>query len=141
MSCVTPALLQRYGVAMTLTALVVLLRPLSEMFLGRDLLQLWFLGAVLLGAWSGGVETGLLTASLAVLALAIAWLPPLSRPIPAVDLAILWPQGALLSWLSASWRGRRSRVENPEVRTRDFQTTSASPELPRPILVESPRPD
>jgi len=127
---------------MTLTALVVLLRPLGDLFLGRDLLQLLFLGAVLLSAWWGGMEAGLLTATLVVLAVAIAWLPALTRAVPVGDLAFLWPQGVLLSWLTASWHSRRPRGSRPErepdLRTTAPQTAAGYPESLRVVPGERP---
>src|SRR5262245_30915594 len=89
------SLLSRYGVAVAIAAIAVLLRQSLTPLWGDQLPFLTFFVAILLSARLSGLWAGLLTTFLCALSAAYLWLPPV-RSLGVKDLGTLVGLGVFL---------------------------------------------
>jgi PAS domain S-box-containing protein len=109
-------LVSRYGVAVLASLLALLLRFLLQPILGEKAPLLVFIMPVMLSAWYGGLESGLLATVLSALVGSYFFLPPLYSPIPVrlvdmVRLLIFLVEGVLISALSGALKNAKQRTE------------------------------
>jgi PAS domain S-box-containing protein len=101
--------LLRYGFAILLTALAVIIRIPLLPALGDGVPFILFYPAVTLSAWYGGLGAGLLTTGLSALAAAFLYIEPLSTLTnthfsDVVRLTLFICSGALISWICGALR-------------------------------------
>jgi PAS domain S-box-containing protein len=101
--------LLRYGFAILLTALAVLIRVPLVLVLGVGVPFILFFPAVTLSAWYGGLGPGLLATGLSTLAAAFLYIEPTSsltliRLADVVRLTLFIFGGALISWICGALR-------------------------------------
>src|SRR5215210_6113010 len=109
------SLLLRYAVAVVAVALTVLLKLLLEPLVAQETPFLLLLGAVVVGAWFGGLGPGLLATAIAALAADYLFLAPtgsFTGPGPKfVPLGLFALQGVLVTLLIAALRSARQATE------------------------------
>src|SRR5215210_3296790 len=109
------SLLLRYAVAVVAVALTVLLKLLLEPLVAQETPFLLLLGAVVVGAWFGGLGPGLLATVIAALAADYLFLAPtgsFTGPGPKfVPLGLFALQGVLVTLLIAALRSARQATE------------------------------
>jgi len=115
-----------YGIAALVVGLVLLLKMLLDPLTGEESPFLLFFGAVMLGAWFGGLGPGLLATALAALAADYFFLPPAHSLLiydsgQGLLLALFVLEGSLLSLLVATMRSARRQSEERTTQSRRDQ--------------------
>jgi PAS domain S-box-containing protein len=115
-----------YGIAVLVVGLVLLLKMLLNPLTGEESPFLLFFGAVMLGAWFGGLGPGLLATALAALAADYFFLSPahsllVDDPGQGLLLALFVLEGCLLSLLVATMLSARRQSEERASQSRRDQ--------------------
>ncbi len=110
-----PALL-RYGSAVLITALAVLIRIPLSLVLGSGVPFILFFPTVTLAAWYGGLGPGLLATGLSALAATILYIEPIysfsiTNLTDAVRLLLFVGGGSFISWICGSLRAANLRAK------------------------------
>lgn len=118
--------LPSYGIAVLVVGLMLLLKMLLDPLTGEESPFLLFFGAVMLGAWFGGLGPGLLATALAALAADYFFLPPAHSLLiddsgQGLLLALFVLEGSLLSLLVATMRSARRQSEEKTLQSRRDQ--------------------
>jgi PAS domain S-box-containing protein len=122
----TDASLRRYGVAVLVSFLALLLRSLLEPLLGERAPLLVFVIPVMLSAWYGGLVPGLVATGLSgFLGTYFFVLPRGSLGVmetgDGVRVGIFFLEGFLISWLNDALRQSRRRAEVTALSLRDSE--------------------
>jgi signal transduction histidine kinase len=127
---------RRYGAAVALVALALLLRRLITPLIGDTSPSMFVLTAVVISAWYGGGGPGVVATIFAAIAASDLVFPPTrSLPIAAgdrIELGILLVEGLILSVLIGTLQERLRRSE-AALRARDDLLTVAAHELKTPL--------
>jgi PAS domain S-box-containing protein len=128
----------RYGVALVIAALAVLLREALTPLWGHQLPFLTLFPAVYLSAWYGGLGPGLVTTALCAIAATYLWLAPFyslttSMLADQVGLALAVLVMLLITWLTAALRRAHETLEH-RVQERTDKLTRANFALQAEIL-------
>ena len=130
----------RYGVAVLAVVVVVLLKLLLDPFITEQSPFLMLAGAVMVGAWFGGLGPGLLATVLGALAADYYFLAPVgSFSLPGVALlpvVLFTLQGVLISGLVEALRSARGRAEESLVEAHSHQESLRRSEERFRLLVE-----
>src|SRR5215210_496680 len=115
-----------YGIAALVVGLVLLLKMLLDPLTGEESPFFLFFGAVMLGAWFGGMGPGLLATALAALAADYFFLPPAHSLLiydsgQGLLLALFVLEGCLLSLLVATMLSARRQSEERASQSRRDQ--------------------
>src|SRR5215210_3528595 len=115
-----------YGIAALVVGLVLLLKMLLDPLTGEESPFLLFFGAVMLGAWFGGLGPGLLATALAALAADYFFFSPAHSLLiydsgQGLLLALFVLEGSLLSLLVATMRSARRQSEERTTQSRRDQ--------------------
>ncbi|MGA9997950.1 MAG: ATP-binding protein [Pyrinomonadaceae bacterium] len=106
--------LQRYGFAVIITVLFVLLRFLLQPLLGDFVPFILFYPALILSAWYGGLGPGLLSTFLSAFAALYFFIEPNSPALinrqTNFSLVIFIAVGSFICWLSSSLRSEQMRA-------------------------------
>jgi signal transduction histidine kinase len=129
--------LLRYGVAIAVVVLALLLKLLLTRAIGDESPFLLFLSAVMISAWYGGFGPGIVSTMLAALVSTYFFLGPVSSPEAAgtanyVRLALFLIEGGVISAFSGALRRARQAAEEA-VRVRDQFLSIAAHELRTPL--------
>jgi K+-sensing histidine kinase KdpD len=112
----------RYAVAVLAVVVVLLLKLLLDPLIVEQSPFLLLAGAVMVGAWFGGLGPGLLATVLGALAADYFFLPPAGSftgpGVAFLPLLLFMLQGLLISSLAAALRSAKARAESSEERFR-----------------------
>jgi PAS domain S-box-containing protein len=115
----------RYGVAVLAVAAAVLVKLLLDPLTAQDTPFLLILGAIVVGAWYGGLGPGLLATGLSVLAIDYLFLDPrvsfTAFSPELLDLGAFVVEGVLVCVLTASLRSARDRAERSKLEAESSQ--------------------
>ncbi len=132
--------LPRYGVAALAVALVVLLKLLLDPLITEQSPFLLLAGAVMVGAWFGGLGPGLLATALAALVADYFFLPPKGSftglDVAFLPLALFAVQGLVISLLTQALRSARQRAEASALEAHSHQESLRRSEERFRLLVE-----
>jgi PAS domain S-box-containing protein len=132
--------LLRYGLATLAVALVLLLKLLLDPLITEQSPFLMLAGAVMVGAWFGGLGPGLLATALGALAADYFFLPPRGSFTGLgegfLPLALFMVQGVLISSLTEALRLARGRAEAGALEARSHQERLRRSEERFRLLVE-----
>jgi K+-sensing histidine kinase KdpD len=135
--------LQRYGIATLAVALVVLLKLLLDPWITEQSPFLLLAGAVLVGAWFGGLGPGLLATALATIVADYVFLPPVGSftglGVAFLPLLLFMLQGLLISSLVEALRSARQRAEASALEARSHQERLRQSEERFKLLVQGVR--
>src|SRR5215207_1118589 len=111
----SPDIALRYGVAVLAVGTAVLVKLLLDPLTAQDTPFLLILGAIMVGAWYGGLGPGLLATALSTLAIDYLFLVPrisfATVGTELLDLGAFVVEGILVCVLTASLRSARDRAE------------------------------
>jgi PAS domain S-box-containing protein len=132
-------LLLRYSVAVVSVAVALGLKLLLDPISGQHAFLL-LAGAVLVGAWFGGLGPGLLTTALATMVADYFFLPPVGAfigpTLQAVPLVLFALEGLLISSLVAALRSARERAQMSAQELRNYQESLRRSEERFRIVIE-----
>ena len=115
----------RYGVAVLVVGAAVLIKLLLDPLTAQDTPFLLILGAIMVGAWYGGLGPGLLATALSALAIDYFFLDPRVSFTTAgpelLDLGAFVVEGILVCVLTASLRSARDRAERSTLEAQSHQ--------------------
>jgi PAS domain S-box-containing protein len=115
----------RYGVAVLAVGAAVLVKLLLDPLTAQDTPFLLILGAIMVGAWYGGLGPGLLATALSALAIDYLFLVPrvsfATVGTELLDLGAFVVEGILVCVLTASLRSARDRAERSTVEAERHQ--------------------
>ena len=111
----------RFGVAVGLAGLAVLIRLSLDPLWGSKLPYITLFPAIMLAAWFGGFWPGVVTTAISALAAYYFWLEPvhswgIADPSDWIGLAVFLLVGAVISALNEAWRLATSDVAESEQR-------------------------
>ena len=115
----------RYGVAVLAVGAAVLVKLLLDPLTAQDTPFLLILGAIMVGAWYGGLGPGLLATALSALAIDYFFLVPkvsfTTVGPELLDLGAFVVEGVLVCVLTASLRSARDRAERSTLEAKRHQ--------------------
>jgi PAS domain S-box-containing protein len=115
----------RYGVAVLAVGAAVLVKWLLDPLTAQDTPFLLILGAIMVGAWSGGLGPGLLATGLSALAIDYLFLDPkisfTTVGPELLDVGAFVVEGILVCVLTASLRSARDRAERSALEAKRHQ--------------------
>ena len=130
----------RYGVAALVVGVAVLVKLLLDPLTAQDTPFLLILGAIMVGAWYGGLGPGLLATGLSALATDYFFLDPkvsfTTFGPELLDLTAFVLEGVLVCVLTSSLRSARARAERSTIEARSHQESLRESEERFRLMVE-----
>src|ERR671910_2514662 len=130
----------RYGVAALAVGIALLVKLLLDPLTVQDTPFLLVFGAIIVGAWYGGLGPGLMATGLSVLATDYFFLYPRGTltgfSVEGIDVAVFLLEGVLVSVLTSSLRSARDRAQRSTLEARSHQESLRESEERFRLMVE-----
>jgi len=130
----------RYGVAVLAVGAVLAVKLLLDPWITAESPFLLLAGAVVVGAWFGGLGPGLLATALGALCADYFFLPSegafTGQGVAFLPLLLFTLQGLLISWLIEALRSARDRAEQSTLEVRGHQESLRESEERFRLMVE-----